>query len=106
MNSDYLKEVFSELDTSSEHIQFLVSPSTPNFQIRTFGPAGDCNVDVPNTSDMVELFTSTATSTAKYKLAMLRHGIKPLTLSEKVRAPLNILKVYQSCHCLGEHQNG
>jgi len=84
MNSDYLKEVFSELDTSSEHIQFLVSPSTPNFQIRTFGPAGDCNVDVPNTSDMVELFTSTATSTAKYKLAMLRHGIKPLTLSEKV----------------------
>lgn len=84
MNSDYLKEVFSELDTSSEYIQFCVSPGTPNFQIRTMGPAGDCNVDVPNSSDMVELFTSSNTSSARYKLAMLRHGIRPLGLSEKV----------------------
>jgi len=84
MNSDYLKEVFSELDTSSEYIQFCISPTSPHFQIKTMGPAGDCNVSVPNSSDMMELFTSTSTSTAKYKLAMLKHGIKPLTLSEKV----------------------
>jgi len=84
MNSDYLKEVFSELDTSSEYIQFCISQASPNFQIKTMGPAGDCNVSVPTSSDMVELFNSTSTSSAKYKLAMLKHGIKPLGLSEKV----------------------
>jgi len=84
MNSDYLKEVFSELDTSSEYIQFSVAPTAPHFQICTMGPAGDCTVCVPNSSDMVELFTCHQVSKARYKLAMLRHGIKPLSLSEKV----------------------
>jgi len=85
MNSDYLKDVFSELDTSSEYIEFSISQECPsNFRIKTTGPAGDSTVSVPTSSDMVELFNSSATSSAKYKLAMLRHGIKPLSLSEKV----------------------
>jgi len=84
MNSEYLKEVFSELDTSSELIQFCVSSHEPNFQIKTMGPAGDCSVEVKNTSDIIELFSSSHISKAKYKLTMLKHGLKPLSLSEKV----------------------
>ena len=85
MNSDYFKEVFSELDTTSEHIEFIISPESPdNLQIRTSGPAGECCVSVPSSSDMMEHFQCDRVSRAKYKLSLLRHGIKPLALSEKV----------------------
>ena len=84
MNSDHLKDVLNELDSSSETIQFRVSPSDQSFQISTRGPAGECEVTIPRDSEMVEHFTCEATSQASYKLSMLRHGIKPLGLSDKV----------------------
>merc|ERR1712154_171329 len=74
VNSDHLKDVFSELDSTSEYIEFLISPAPPRFQIRTNGPAGDCTVSVPSTSNMIELFKSESTSTARYRLAMLKNG--------------------------------
>jgi len=84
INSEHLKDVFSELDTSSEYIEFLISPKDPKFQMRTTGPAGDCLVSVPSSSAMIELFKCDSTSSARYRLAMLKYGIKPLGLSEKV----------------------
>jgi len=84
INSEHLKDVFSELDGSSEYIEFQIAPTSPNFRIKTRGPAGDCVVAVPSTSTMVELFKSESVSSARYRLAMLKHGIKPLGLSEKV----------------------
>jgi len=84
LNSDSFKEVFSELDTSSDYIEFIVTPEPRSLTILTSGPAGECSVSVPETSDMVELFICEAKSHAKYRLSLMRHGIKPLTLSEKV----------------------
>jgi len=86
IGSEHLKDVFSELDSSSEYIEFLVSPSTPSpsLQLRTSGPAGDCMVTVPSSSDMVEHFKCTQPASARYRLGLLKHGLKPLTLSEKV----------------------
>jgi len=84
INSDGFKEVFSELDTSSDYIEFVITPEPRSLTIKTSGPAGDCSVCVPESSDMIELFTCAAQSHAKYRLSLLRNGIKPLTLSEKV----------------------
>lgn len=84
MSSQLLKDIFSELDSSSEYIQFIISPDEPNFCIKTSGPAGNIKISVPKTSEMVEHFSSATTSTARYRLAMLKHGIKPLGLSDKV----------------------
>jgi len=84
MNSEYLKDVFNELDPSSEFIQFSISPKDETFKITTQGPAGECVVTVPKDSDMVEHFTCSGPSVARYKLAMMKHGMKPLGLSEKV----------------------
>ena len=39
---------------------------------------------MPDSSDMVESFTSSATSQARYKLGLIRHCLKPLSLSKKV----------------------
>ena len=84
MSSQLLKDILSELDNSSEYIQFIISPDEPNFCIKTSGPAGSIETNVPETSDMVEHFSSSSSSSARYRLTMLKHGIKPLGLSEKV----------------------
>ena len=84
MSSQLLKDILSELDNSSEYIQFIISPDEPNFCIKTSGPAGSIETNVPETSDMVDHVSSSSSSSARYRLTMLKHGIKPLGLSEKV----------------------
>ena len=37
MKSEHLKEVFSELDSNSELVEFVASPSPPHFTISTKG---------------------------------------------------------------------
>ena len=44
MNSDCLKEIFAELDATSETVQFSISPENQNFRITTFGTSGTCHV--------------------------------------------------------------
>ena len=84
MKSEYLKDVFTELDTLSEMVELRVSPTDKTFRVATLSPAGECEATVPDSSDMVEHFTSNATSQARYKLGMIRHGLKPLALSDRV----------------------
>ena len=84
MKSEYLKDVFTELDTQSETVELRVSPTEKTFRVTTKSPTGESEATVPDSSDMVEQFTSNATSQARYKLGMIRHGLKPLSLSDKV----------------------
>lgn len=44
LRSECLKEVFAELDTSSDLIEILLSPDPPYFRITTAGTAGDTKV--------------------------------------------------------------
>ena len=89
MNSEYLKEVFSDLDTSSEYIQFKITPESKALEMVTCGPAGDSTITLPSDSVMVEHFSCSRTSKAKYKLQLIKHGIKPIGLSEKVSIRLD-----------------
>lgn len=44
MQSECLKEAFSELDMTSEVLQILMSPDNPYFRLSTFGHAGSTHV--------------------------------------------------------------
>ena len=44
MKSECLKELFSELDSSSEVMEILMSPNAPHFRISTFGNHGENHV--------------------------------------------------------------
>lgn len=44
LRSECLKEVFAELDSSSDLIEILLSPDPPYFRITTAGTAGDTKV--------------------------------------------------------------
>lgn len=84
MRSECLKEVFSELDMSSDVLEIFMSPDAPHFRLSTFGSYGINHTDIPRDSDMVENFSCTQTMTQRYKLALLRPSIKPLSVAQKV----------------------
>ena len=44
MNSETLKEIFSELDATSESVQLSISSSSNNLRITTFGTSGTYHV--------------------------------------------------------------
>uniref|UniRef100_A0A3B3RSR5 RAD1 homolog (S. pombe) n=1 Tax=Paramormyrops kingsleyae TaxID=1676925 RepID=A0A3B3RSR5_9TELE len=63
LQSDSLREAFSELDMTSEVLQITMSPSQPYFRLSTFGNSGNAHYDYPKDSDMMELFQCTKTQT-------------------------------------------
>ena len=60
MSSECLREVFQELDASSETVQLSLSPDSTNFRITTHGVSGIYHVDIPKESDVIEILRSTA----------------------------------------------
>uniref|UniRef100_A0A672RF41 Cell cycle checkpoint protein RAD1-like n=1 Tax=Sinocyclocheilus grahami TaxID=75366 RepID=A0A672RF41_SINGR len=114
LQSDSLKEAFSELDMTSEVLQITMSPSHPyfrcsnsahnrsscivksnlmsidihyfpfHFRLSTFGNSGNAHYDYPKDSDMMELFQCTKIQTNRYKMSLLKPSTKALALSCKV----------------------
>lgn len=56
LQSEGLREAFSELDMTSEVLQITMSPDKPYFRLSTFGNAGSSHLDYPKDSDLMELF--------------------------------------------------
>ncbi|KAK1176114.1 cell cycle checkpoint protein RAD1 [Acipenser oxyrinchus oxyrinchus] len=84
LQSDSLREAFSELDMTSEVLQITMSPDKPHFRLSTFGNSGSAHCDYPKDSDMMEVFQCTQTQTNRYKMSLLKPSTKALSLSCKV----------------------
>ncbi|XP_061589643.1 cell cycle checkpoint protein RAD1 [Cololabis saira] len=84
LQSDSLKEAFSELDMTSEVLQITMSPTQPFFRLSTFGNSGNAHYDYSKDSDMMELFKCTKTQMNRYKMSLLKPSTKALALSCKV----------------------
>ncbi|XP_060586860.1 cell cycle checkpoint protein RAD1-like isoform X2 [Ruditapes philippinarum] len=84
MKTECLKEAFSELDMTSDVLEFLMSPDTPHFRLSTFGNAGSTFSDFPKDSDMMESFQCAQTQTNRYKVSLLKPSVKALALSSRV----------------------
>ncbi|XP_077319002.1 cell cycle checkpoint protein RAD1 [Lithobates pipiens] len=84
LQSEGLKEAFSELDMTSDFLQITMSPTKPYFRLSTFGNAGSAHLDYPKDSDLIEAFHCTETQTNRYKLSLLKPSTKALALSCKV----------------------
>ncbi|XP_034298304.1 cell cycle checkpoint protein RAD1 [Pantherophis guttatus] len=84
LQSEGLREAFSELDMTSEVLQITMSPDKPYFRLSTFGDAGSTHLDYPKDSDLIEAFHCNETQTNRYKISLLKPSIKALALSCKV----------------------
>nr|ACO11061.1 Cell cycle checkpoint protein RAD1 [Caligus rogercresseyi] len=80
--SDKFKEIFSEIDASSDFIFIYVEDSL--LQIRTKGSGGKVILDIPSDSDMVSSFMAKEPLAARYRHSLLKHAFKPIGMSEKV----------------------
>ncbi|XP_015703799.1 cell cycle checkpoint protein RAD1 [Coturnix japonica] len=84
LQSEGLREAFSELDMTSEVLQITMSPDKPYFRLSTFGNAGSAHLDYPKDSDLIEAFHCNQTQTNRYKISLLKPSTKALALSCKV----------------------
>ncbi|XP_014400330.1 PREDICTED: cell cycle checkpoint protein RAD1 [Myotis brandtii] len=84
LQSEGLREAFSELDMTSEVLQITMSPEKPYFRLSTFGNAGSSHLDYPKDSDLMESFNCNETQVNRYKISLLKPSTKALVLSCKV----------------------
>ncbi|KAJ8679080.1 hypothetical protein QAD02_014867 [Eretmocerus hayati] len=89
MHSELLKDVFAELDPSSVHLKLFLSPNAPYFVMGTSGIAGECRVQFPHNTDLVETFHCKKESRSKYLLAHLKPAMKAMMYSNKVSLRTN-----------------
>ena len=54
--SEHIREIFNELDSSSEVVEFRVCPHTSTVKISTFGASVDYSAEIPANSDMINHF--------------------------------------------------
>ncbi|XP_042225587.1 cell cycle checkpoint protein RAD1-like isoform X2 [Homarus americanus] len=87
MRSECLRDIFSEFDYNCcgvPVLEILTSPDPPYFRLSTISNMSTSDTDIPKDSDMIETFSCTKTMRQRYKLALLRPSIKPLTIAQKV----------------------
>ncbi|OAD57181.1 Cell cycle checkpoint protein RAD1 [Eufriesea mexicana] len=84
LQTELLKDVLSELDSTSELINLLLSPSPPFFRISTAGLAGLCHIELPHDGELVDNFQCTSKAISSYKLSHIKPAMKALSCANKV----------------------
>lgn len=56
LRAEALRQVFTELDTTSDVLEMFVSPNEPHFRLSTFGLPGSTHMDLSRHSDLLESF--------------------------------------------------
>ncbi|KAK7601647.1 hypothetical protein V9T40_009088 [Parthenolecanium corni] len=83
------KDVFVDLDSSSNYVEFFLSPEDPYFKITTEGLAGKFEVVIPKNSKIVEFFDCSNSITARYRYSQIKPCLKSLSIAAKVSIRIN-----------------
>jgi cell cycle checkpoint protein len=89
LKAECMREVFAELDMTSDVLQILLSPDSPYFRLSTFGNAGTTHFDIPSDSEMMETFDCRQTQAYRFKITLLKPSLKALTLASRVSVRLD-----------------
>ncbi|XP_048506176.1 cell cycle checkpoint protein RAD1 [Athalia rosae] len=84
LKTELLRDVLSELDPTCDVLELLLSPDPPYLRISTDGAAGECQIQVPRDSTLIEIFECNATASSCYKLAHVKPAMKPLSCATMV----------------------
>ena len=94
MKSQWLADVFGELDMTSDVLQIHISPDKPYFRLTTDGDAGTTQVDCPKESDVVESFTCSRTLVNKYRLSLLKPSEKASQKAKQEQRRTDTMRVW------------
>ncbi|XP_042906041.1 cell cycle checkpoint protein RAD1 [Parasteatoda tepidariorum] len=84
MQSEILKEAWSDLDMNSEVLEILMSPSEPYFQLTTKGSLATIHINISKDSDMIESFECTDEVKNRYQIFLIKPSLRALVQSSKV----------------------
>ncbi|XP_034941577.1 cell cycle checkpoint protein RAD1 [Chelonus insularis] len=84
MNTDLLKDIWSELDPTTEFMELILSPDAPYFRISTNGLAGECHIELPHDSELIDNFDCKATTAFCYQYTHVKPATKVLSCANKV----------------------
>ncbi|XP_020722512.1 cell cycle checkpoint protein RAD1-like isoform X1 [Bombus affinis] len=84
LQTELLKDILSELDSTSDLIELFLSPAPPFFRISTTGLAGICHIELPHDGELVDNFQCTSTAMSSYKLSHIKPAMKALSCANKV----------------------
>ncbi|XP_011498478.1 PREDICTED: cell cycle checkpoint protein RAD1, partial [Ceratosolen solmsi marchali] len=89
LQSELLKDIFAELDNSSIYLELLLSPKSPYFMISTKGTIGECHIELPHNTELIETFQCKKESKSKYLLKHMGRAMKAVPFSNKVSLRTN-----------------
>ncbi|KAJ3152137.1 ssDNA endodeoxyribonuclease, partial [Irineochytrium annulatum] len=89
MKSEWLRDAFSELDSSCSKTRFLISPTEPYFRLSASGLTGETQMDYPKDTELLESFQCQALRSYEYAQRLLQPSMKALSLSTKTSIRVN-----------------
>lgn len=89
IDAELLRDLWCELDLTSQVIEITISPEEPYFRISTSSTLGQVNTDIHKDSEKISLFTCEETQNNQYKTSFLKSMIKALNQSSKTSIRVN-----------------
>ncbi|XP_060837922.1 cell cycle checkpoint protein RAD1-like [Rhopalosiphum padi] len=83
LRSSDFKDILSDIDGTSDYVEFTFSEEPQYFKILTSGIAGKCSVEIPSKSEIMEQFVCSSTITVKYKYKQIKPFLKCMNISQK-----------------------
>ncbi|KAH0550014.1 cell cycle checkpoint protein RAD1 [Cotesia glomerata] len=84
LNTEILRDIWSELDPTTDVIALLLSPDPPYFRISTSGFAGECHIEIPHDTESIENFQCSIEATFCYQYSSMKPVMKALACANKV----------------------
>lgn len=78
------KDIFNDLDPTSEYIDLFMSPDAPYFKITTLSNIGKCQISIPKDADMIEEFLCSTPAATRYKYSQIKPAMKPVQAATKI----------------------
>ncbi|KAI9356476.1 Rad1/Rec1/Rad17 [Zopfochytrium polystomum] len=89
MNSFWLRDALSELESTSEKISIHVSPTAPHFRLSASGLSGDAEMEYPKSVEVMQTFSCQTPATYEYQASLIQPALKSLSLSTKTSIRIN-----------------
>ncbi|KAJ2095426.1 checkpoint clamp complex protein Rad1 [Coemansia sp. S142-1] len=89
IKSEWLRDAFNELDTTSESVSISIASTEPHFRISTIGESGSTDMTYSNTERILDSFFCNEDQENQYKLSLILKCKQALAMSDKTKIRIN-----------------
>ncbi|XP_063242126.1 cell cycle checkpoint protein RAD1 isoform X2 [Bacillus rossius redtenbacheri] len=89
LHSESFREVFSDLDPSSDLLEMTLTPDPGQLCFTTDGQAGETQISIPKDSELIEAFDCSVKTVSRYQFSYIKPSLKALAISAKASVRIN-----------------